>query len=338
MTQTYREILLKWMRPTQSGLDVAIERITRGDQTLTHLNLRNTGMTDQDLKKLRRAIRSSHNQTLVSLDLSCNLLSDLGLKELEDWTSLTHLNISANHFGKTGIASVCKNTGIKHLSARQNKLDHEAATLLSQQTQYEELDLGSNNIQDNGAKSLAQCPNLLVLDISDNHISDKGFAEYAPHSTLTHLIARMNQITDEGLNRCLTQNTTLIYLDMGNNLLVCPTSIGEHPSLIYFQGYANQINDEGATAIVRNPRLKAALLTANQITPRGAQLLYAAGYSFLDLAGNRAIQDPDLRSKVILSESQKQQCYSEFPPVVVLRETPSSPTPKASGYTPISCK
>ena len=333
MTQALRDIFLTWMRPSQSGLDEAIARITSGDATLTHLNLRNTGMTDHDLKKLRRAIRSSNNQTLVSLDVSCNLLSDQGLKEFEDWASLTDLNISANHFSKAGIASICKNSGLKRLSARQNKLDHESATLLSQRTQYEALDLGSNNLQDKGAKALAQCPHLLVLDISDNQITDNGIAEFASHSTLTHLVARINKITDVGLNRCLSPNTTLTYLDMGNNLLICPTSIGEHPSLIYFKGNANQINDEGATAIARNTRLKVALLNVNHITSKGAQLLHAAGYPFLDLSGNRAIQNQDLQVKVFLSDAQKQQCYAEFPPIVILRDLPSSP---ASGYTPIS--
>ncbi|MBP6918432.1 MAG: hypothetical protein KBB94_05920 [Legionellaceae bacterium] len=333
MAQTLHEILLHWMRPTRSGLDEAIARIVSGDDTLTHLNLRNTGMTDQDLKKLRRAIRSSNNQTLVSLDLSCNLLTDEGLKELADWPNLTDLNISANNFGKAGISSLCKNTGIQRLTARQNKLDHEAAALLSQQTQYEALDLGSNNLEDLGVKALAQCPNLLILDISDNHITDDGIAEFATHSKLTHLVARINKITDDGLNRCLSHNTKLTYLDMGNNLLVCPTSIGEHPSLLYFKGYANQINDAGAAAIAKNPGLKVALLNVNRITSAGAQLLHAAGYRFLDLSGNRAIQDRDLQSKVFLSDTQYQQCHEEFPPVIVLRETPSSPAPQASGYT-----
>lgn len=336
MAQTLHEILLKWMRPTQSGLDEAIARIVSGDETLIHLNLRNTGITDQDLKKLRRAIRSSNNQTLVSLDLSCNLLTDEGLKELEDWRNLTDLNISANNFGKAGISSLCKNTGIQRLTARQNKLDHEAASLLSQQTQYEALDLGSNNLRDLGAKALARCPNLLILDISDNQITDDGIAEFSVDSKLTHLIARINKITDDGLNHCLRQTTNLTYLDMGNNLLVCPTSIGEHPSLVYFKGYANQINDAGAAAIASNSRLKVVLLNVNRITPIGAQLLHAAGYRFLDLSGNRAIQDRDLQAKVFLSDTQYQECHAAFPPVIVLRETPSSPAHKASGYTPLS--
>lgn len=325
MIQALRDILLSWMRPTQSGLDEAIARITSGDATLTHLNLRNTGMTDPDLKKLRRAIRSSHNQTLVTLDVSHNVLSDIGLKEFEDWASLTDLDISANYFSKAGIASICKNPGLKRLSARQNKLDHESASLLSQRTQYEALDLGSNNLKDKGAKALAQCPHLLVLDISDNQITDNGIAEFASHSTLTHLVARINNITDEGLNGCLSQNTTLTYLDMGNNLLICPTSIGDHPGLIYFKGYANHINDDGATAIARNTRLKVALLSANHITSKGAKLLDASGYSFLDLSGNPVIQDHNLQAKVFLSYAKKEQCYKEFPPIVILRERPSSP-------------
>lgn len=322
------------MRPTKSSLDDAIARIMSGDESLTHLNLRNTGMTDQDLKKLRRAIRTSNNRSLISLDLSCNLLSDLGLKELEDWISLTDLNISANHFGKSGIASVCKNTGIKRLSARQNKLDHEAATLLAQ-TQYEALDLGSNNLQDTGVKALAECPNLQVLDISNNYVTDEGMAEFALHPTLTHLIIRFNQITDEGFNRCLSQNTKLLYLDIGNNALTCPTSISDQPSLVYFNGNANQITDAGAAAVAKNTRLKVVFLNVNQIADAGAQLLNAAAYLFLDLSGNRAIRDRSLQAKVFLLESQYQQCQSKFPPVVVLPDTPSSPALKTSGYSPL---
>lgn len=335
--QKLRDILLGWMRPTKSSLHDTITRIIRGDESLTHLNLRNTGMTDQDLKKLRNAMRTSHNHTLVSLDISCNLLSDTGLKELEDWVALMDLNISANHFGKAGITSICKNTGIKRLSARQNRLDYEAAALLAQQAQYEALDLGSNNLQDKSAKALAQCPSLQVLDISNNDVTDVGMAEFATHSTLTHLVIRFNQITDAGLDRCLSQNTRLIYLDIGNNALICPTSVGDQPSLVYLNCYSNQINDTGAAAVARNTRLKVVLLNVNKITNAGAELLNAAAYLFLDLSGNRAIQGQSLQAKVFLTEPQYQQCQDQFPFVLVLPETPSSPpAPNASGYTPLS--
>lgn len=331
MSKAMQDILLKWMRPTKSSLAEAIARIEKGDESLTHLNLRNTGLTDQDLRKLRRAIRTSHNRTLVSLDLSCNLLSDQGLKELEDWTTLTHLNISANHFGKAGIASVCKNTGIKHLSTRQNKLDHEAAALLAQ-VEYETLDLGSNNLQNIGAKALAQCSSLQILDISNNYVTDEGIVAFESHPSLTHLIIRFNQITDEGFNRCLNQNTKLRYVDIGNNALVCPTSISNHPSLVYFYGSANQINDAGAAAVAQNTRLKEVFLNVNRIANTGAQLLSAAAYPVLDLSGNRAIRDRSLQAKVFLLESQYRECSSK---IVVLPDTPSSPASKASGYSPL---
>lgn len=333
-TQIIANCLLNWMRPTASTLADAIARIQAGDTTLTHLNLRNTGLTDKELKKLCHAIRTSGNTTLVSLDISCNLITDQGLAALSDLSSLNSLNGSSNHFGIPGIVHLCKNTGIKHLSLRQNNLDHAAATLLAQQPQYEEIDLGSNQIQDNGAVLFATHPNLRALDISANRITDVGMTAFGPNSKLTHLIMRFNQITDTGVDQCLSINTVLRYLDLGNNALVNPTSIGQQSSLNYLNLYANHIDDNGAATIARNARLRVVLLNANEIGDTGAQTLDDQKYPFLDLSGNKAIQNPSLQNKVWLTEPTYQKLRTQYPPLVLLPEEPTSPAPKMSNsYT-----
>mmetsp|Transcript_340 Transcript_340/g.818 ORF Transcript_340/g.818 Transcript_340/m.818 type:complete len:172 (-) Transcript_340:109-624(-) len=136
----------------------------RSNQTPMHLNV--VELDNQEMPEFVAAL--AKDQSLVSLDLSCNKINDNGARALENVLGkhkyLKSLNISYNKIGKNGAMALAKQTLDTH--------------------NLESLDLSWNQMGDKGvilfAEALSNNPRRLeFLNISWNEIGEKGAAALA---------------------------------------------------------------------------------------------------------------------------------------------------------------
>ena len=198
---------------------------------LTELELRNMGLTNEDIISLR------YMKNLVSLNLS-NFPDDENRNEIGDLTPLSNLTnleelwLINNQVSDVSFLSNLTNlevlrldinqisdvnplsnlTKLRSLSLSRNQVDDVSS--LSDLTNLEFLLLDGNQISD--VSPLLNLINLTSLNLSDNNLSDNNVSLLSSLTSLTDLMLRNSQISD--LNFLLNL-TNLTRLDLRDNQL-----------------------------------------------------------------------------------------------------------------------
>ncbi len=195
------------------------------------------------MTKLEKYIKGLLDNSLTYLELGRNLIDSEGAAALatalENNTSLTSLNLYGNNIGPEGAKAIAialeKNTSLTSLYLSYNNIGSEGAEVLAEalenNTSLTSLDLNGNSIGPEGAKALAEA------------------LEKNSSLTSLDLYGGDNYIDPEGakaLAAALEKNTSLTSLNI----------------------YGDQIDDEGAKAIVKaliNP--KCSLMEIKTVSP-----------------------------------------------------------------------
>lgn len=113
---------------------------------------------------------------LEALNLSCNMLGDLGAEVLSYTTTIRLLNISSNHITSNGILNYERNSSIDKLILTYNLIDDLGAKALSKNDVLRHVYLSYNDISDDGLSYFINTSNsnLIVLYLNFNKISNKG--------------------------------------------------------------------------------------------------------------------------------------------------------------------
>jgi len=179
------------------------------------------GMKISDAQYLARNIRVS--QTLVSLSLPCNMIDDELVKVLMGGLSyghmLTHLDLSHNKIGDRGARRL--------------------ASLLDPDYCLQSLDLSDNQVHANGCMHLgahlAENVTCELLNLRLNRCEDNGvshlFQDMCVNKYLKTLNISCNDLTLRCLpymNSMLSENSTLIELDLSANPLYTPSENEEN--------------------------------------------------------------------------------------------------------------
>ena len=163
----------------------------KGNKTIKKISVSKTDMTDRVLESAVNYIAADTSQ-IVDLDLSRNLITDLGLSAfataLKFNKTIKYLNLSSNHIKEKGLEELAEmlvqpDCPIQELSLSTNKINNEGikilADILPLNTSLKMLDLSKNEFNDHGfntfAMEIGNNHNLLFLDISRNKdLSDEG--------------------------------------------------------------------------------------------------------------------------------------------------------------------
>ena len=259
----------------------ALARALRFNRTLTHLNLKHSGIDDSVASALGEALQT--NSALMDLNLADNQISETGTaalgKALQSNYTLTHLNLEKNNgIGDAGAKALGKalqsNHTLIHLNLESCKgIGDTGAVAIAKALQSNDtlthLNLGNNNgIGDTGAEALGKAlqsnHTLTHLNLmSSKRIGDTGAVAIAKAlqvsgTRLTMLDLRMNSITCSGataIAEALHTNTSLTHLYLRENRICCDgasafaKALKTNCTLTHLHLSANGIGDLGATEL-----------------------------------------------------------------------------------------
>lgn len=154
-----------------------------------YLNLSNQSITDNDIDELLPLIES-----ISTLDLSFNNISERGARNLSKNTTLKNLYLLENNIRDDGAKAFAKNTTLTTLNLVGNFIGNDGAKALAKNTTLKKLDVGNNNIGDLGAKALAKNTTLTDLELNNNDIGNLGAKAFLNNTTLTHINLNNNSI------------------------------------------------------------------------------------------------------------------------------------------------
>lgn len=287
-----------------------LDRLRVNDASLRELNLSRNKLTDADIEGLCDVLLKNKNTALSSLNLSWNLIGDVGVTALAKNTTITLLDVSQNIFSSAGAAAFAKNTSISSFNmggnnigleganafARNTKItslnlencgigDEEAA-VIAKNTVIKKLNMRNNNIFDAGAKALAQNNTITWLNLDQNHIGNAGVKAFAWNATLTSLSIACPAHGKIGASgaKVLAKNTTLLSLDLAFQDIGDDgaAAFAENTSLVSLDLRDNNIGDIGAIAIAESKTLAILRLYGNKVGVSGAKAL-AKNTSFISL-------------------------------------------------------
>ena len=280
------QVLLWPISPVQEVLKHVLSAMTTSEcciyhkhSKLAHLDLRRSGITDDDVCILTKFLENAHGVCLKSLNLSENAITSVGLCDVlghEVCNQLLTLDLSFNEIGDDGMPNLC-DTLEKNLD-RLRTLIIQGCSVTSAGTfwlgqvfgnkncEISHLDISHNAKGDEGARMLCDgfrkgnCE-LDVLDLSYCKLTPAcmpyliEFVE-DKNCRLTHLVFTGNDIGDEGVgmlfNALRVKQCSLTKLDLYECSLTkkCMTSLcralgDEHCPLTYLSLQGNEIRDEG---------------------------------------------------------------------------------------------
>ncbi|RWS30785.1 protein phosphatase 1 regulatory subunit 37-like protein [Leptotrombidium deliense] len=228
-------------------------RMLKNTSCLQHLDLRNSGLSEQIMLTFGRALRlGSH---LITLHLESSGISSRSLAIL--------------------IAALKLNTNLRELYLGNNKLTQNDAiqigNLLKANSTLELLDLRGNQLQDIGlsyiTEGLSQQPfapgdGLKTLILNDNQITGKGMSHLVDAMPLCHSLKGLslsnNNIGNDGVIRLkdgLLASTTLLYLGLRSTKITCEGAVSiaeyvaENKSLQRLDLRENNIQTAGLMAL-----------------------------------------------------------------------------------------
>ncbi|EEY63449.1 uncharacterized protein PITG_21521 [Phytophthora infestans T30-4] len=267
-------------RNTQSGLQnwdlefkslgangaAAVAELLKTNKSLTTVSLSRNQIGDEGVEKLAKGLSENAQSGVKELNVTEVGISGSGLGHLatlveKETCSLSTIQLSFNTLESatsTFFDALAKNKSVTKLQLKECKLsDQHVAALsaaLKQNTTLVEIDLSDNELTQTSCASLAEglCENktLKILRINNNKCLDEGAA----------LLADV----------LVTNNTTLTYLDMGNNGL---TSVGMTPllkaqSLTQLHLFNNKLGEglsELLPALLANAVIETFGIGANQL-------------------------------------------------------------------------
>ena len=247
------------------------------------------------------AVLLSKNDQLKQLDLSCNELQEIGVRNILDSINLSNLNdlnVSNNHITQLKyIADILIHaTKLVKFNLSYNKLSGESISYLLYRMKNifvnaVQLNLSGNYINDEAAEALAdvllQNTKLKELDLCNGTLHTEEIIEIFNElkiSTLTKLRISHNNITDQAADYIatfLSRNTKLEELDLShNNLLsagvikICRTNLS---NLITFNISHNGITTKAAIYIAiflsRNTKLENLDISHNSLLATGIVII-----------------------------------------------------------------
>ena len=172
--------------------------------SVSHISL-----TGSALKGTLHTLSFSCLHSLVSLDLSNNLLYGTIPSHLGNLSKLIYLNLSANQLYGRIPSEICQLTSLKILDLHANYLNGSIPRQVGNLYLLNELSLCCNNLAGSIPVSIENFRNLIILDLSVNNLS--------------------GSIPEIGMLG------SLAFLNLGKNNLsgLIPTSIGNLGNLIY---------------------------------------------------------------------------------------------------------
>ena len=237
--RTFREIEKKITDEQQVKLSNLISKLFYSEQTnsegklynpfkLTELCLSSNGITDIMLEQ--SFIPLKNNNSLITLDLSSNLIKTEGIKlisdALETNTTLTELNLSYNKIYSEGLIILSNLLKVNHILLNLNLAGSGVAFNKGSKRDFTGLFELVNSLKIN--KTLKE------LDLSNNEIGTNGFKHssilkelftnlFTVSSSLTSLNLSKNHIGHDiifpQITNALTSNTVLKSLDLSENFL-----------------------------------------------------------------------------------------------------------------------
>ncbi|CAF1349012.1 unnamed protein product [Rotaria magnacalcarata] len=217
-------------------------------------------------------------QTLTTLSLSYNRISDNGIKHLVDAipnnTTLISLNLQKNRIGDMGAQhfreALKLNKTLLKLTLRNNQsnsctivqMEHEIKhEMTCTTTDWTGHQIGKEKLECLSA-ALKTNYTTIILILDNNHIGNDGIKHIADgllkNTTLQELSVRNNRIGNEGVEyiaNVLKENMTLTTLNLSNNLISddgakhLADAIQKNTKLIKLNLENNRIGDSGAQQV-----------------------------------------------------------------------------------------
>ena len=255
------------------------------------------------------AVLLSKNNELKELNLSCNKLKELGVRNILNSiniSNLSSLNISNNHITHLKyIAGILIHaTKLVGLDLSYNELSAEGMRYFLYQMRsifanLVKLNVSGNVISDEIAKAFADVlfenTKLKELDLSDNNLHTEGISKIfngMKISTLIKLSVSHNNITDQAADYMVTflsRNKKLEELDFSqNNLLsagaikICRTTLSKLTAFnISHNGITTRAASDIATFLSRNTKLQKLDVSHNSLLSTGVIMICKANLSKL---------------------------------------------------------
>ena len=137
---------------------------------------------------------------LQALNLSQDLLTDEGLKDLDALERLETLDLGVNLFGDPTMEKLAGLTGLKKLVLASTRVTDDGLKELTGLGQLQWLDVSRNRkITDDGMKHLTGLKDLQTLDLYDTGVTDEGLKELVALKQLRTLNLGLTGVTDEGV-------------------------------------------------------------------------------------------------------------------------------------------
>ncbi|KAF1791777.1 Leucine-rich repeat domain, L domain-like [Phytophthora cactorum] len=242
------------------GVDgaTAIAELLKTNQSLTTVSLSRNQIGDEGVEKLAMGVKELN---VTEVGISGTGLDHLAMLVEKESCSLSTIQLSFNALESatsTFFDALAKNKSVTKLQLKECKLNDQHVAALS--------------------AALKQNTALIEIDLSDNELTQSSCASLAEglreNKTLKILRINNNKSQDDGAvllaDVLATNNTTLTYLDMGNNVL---TSVGMTPllkaqSLTQLHLFNNKLG-EGLSdllpALVANSVIETFGIGANQL-------------------------------------------------------------------------
>ena len=255
------------------------------------------------------AVLLSKNDELEELNLCCNKLKELGVRNILDSiniSNLSTLNISNNHITRLKFITniLTHATKLVGLDLSYNKLSAEGMRHFLNQMKSNfanlvKLNVSGNIISDEVAEAftdaLSENTKLKELNLSDNNLHTKRISKIfngLKISTLIKLNVSHNNITDQAADYMvifLSRNKKLEELDLSHiNLLsdgaikICRTTLSELTAFnISHNGITTRAAKDIATFLSRNTKLQKLDLSHNSLLSAGVIMICKTNLSKL---------------------------------------------------------
>lgn len=239
----------------------ALVKALKHNQTVTSLNLDNTGANDLACVSLAELT------TIDTLDIPYNAITAEGARALSRG-SFKHLNLSANPIGNQG-ALWFEDSPLISLDLSGCDLMGEEIAPLFKNTSLKRLMLGCQGLTDGVLQFLPDNLILEELDLEYNKLTEEGMIYIEANQSLKTLILSFSHILDKGAERC-SRNTSIEVLTVSQT----------------------HLSDQGAKALALNPRLKKLDISGNHLTSEGAiALLKHPTLESIDFSYNRITRE-----------------------------------------------
>lgn len=220
------------------------QKITAADtiSETTKLDLRNTPITDQDLRLLL-----AHHKKLEQLDVRNTNIADGSMAAIQALPLLTYLVLDNTGISNEGIKDLDKLKNLNFLSIDGTKVTDEGLRHLSHNTKIQTLSLAGKEVTDVGLAYLSSLASLEELHLRNTNVTDKGIAEVLPKfKRLKRLSLEQTQVSDKALS-----------------------TIANMPTLVWLQLAQTAITDAGVKELVRLPFLAELYLSRDKIADEG---------------------------------------------------------------------